>query len=328
MAALPIAALLGLTSVGLGASHFTVLAQETPARLVNAWATAAAIGDLAAMDGLASDQALTPGIQALGSAWHSRVEAAYERAAIAGALKAYEAHLRWDAARAEARKEYYAIPWRQRPDDPDRWLHDKASPTLSEADQALLYVDEEGDPRSYWNDVATAGIGDWRKLSWSERRPIESAGQQPRFLAEAGAWELPLAQRAVLVQLGLDQLDQADLDVLQGADLESWAAADAFIQEQGRRLLAGAYREAYAAPGLETVQVDRPPSEGRLYAPGGATIRAEGLRVSLHGVAMQREGDWTFVQIDDLPLADLAGQLQAPDGALAFARLGATGGAL
>lgn len=325
LATFPLAGLLGLTSAALGAGHFLAVEQATPRGLVRAWATAAEAGDLTAMDTLASGSALAPGVEALGGAWHSRVGAAYKRAAIAGALHAYQVHLRWDEARSDARRAFYDIPWRSRPDPRDPWIEARALEALSEADQALIYIDEDGDGRSYWNDVATAGIGAWRKLDYRLRRELEAKGQQPQFLAEAGAWDLPDGQRQTLVQLGLETLDEADRDVLEGIDFASWLAARTFVQAHGSRLLAGAYHEAYASSELQSVQVDRPASEGRLYGPGTATISAEGSSVSLQGVAVQRDGAWVFQRVDDLDLDALAGQLRAADGGQAHARLSAAG---
>lgn len=326
LVALPLAAVLGLASAGLGAMHFFVLEHGTPDRLVSVYSAAAAQGDLESLAALAPPGKLQSEVLTLGGAWHSRVEDALRHAATAGALRAYQIHLRYEEAKGAARSDYFDIPWRDRPDDRDRWIHDHAVATLTEADQALVYVDDDGDGRTYWNDVATAGYGDWRALGYSARRNLEGAGKQADFLAEQGAWELPLPQRRVLVGLGLDQLEVDDQLVLTDTDFDAWSQRAAFVESNGTQLLAGVYRTAYAPPGLASREVQRSEPEGLLYRPGSAVVSGSGPAVELWGLAMRPEGSWRWSTLNDLELESVVEQLQGREGAQAFARLTSDGG--
>ncbi len=323
---LPVAGLFGLGAAGLGAAHFFMLAQSTPGRLLSTYEGCAVAGDLACLEPLSPPGQLSMVTDALGGAWHGRVEQSLERAAGAGALEAYAMHLRLDDARSEAWKAYRAIPYRERPDDRDQWISQRAQAALSEQDRALLYTDEDGDIRTLWNDVATAGIGDWRALRYSARRSIERRDGQAGFLAEAGAWELPLEQRAVLVALGAPSLSEEDAAVLATTSFEAWADRDAFVAERGARFLSQALREGFAGAGAHDIVTTRRPAGGAFFSPGVATVQAQLGGHVVHATAVQVEGAWRFSDLEFVDFDGLARELASADGLATVTRLTAAGG--
>lgn len=308
--AIPAAVVALVASAALGAGSRFAQPDSTPASLTTSYTALAAVGDLDGMRTLAPPGTVDAHVQTLGEAWRARVEDALERAAVIGALQAYEAHLRFDEANSDARRAYYAIPYRERPDQPSDWMREQALAALSDTDKQFVYLDDDGQTRTWWNDVATAGISAWRDLSYSARRRLEAAGGQARFLAEHGAWSLPLAQRKVLVELGLEHLEDRDRKVLASVDFDAWADADGFVRGHGERLLSAAYQDAFSGSTIESMEVEHAPPEGRLFGAGRASVHARSGAQAIVGVARRADGHWRFVHLTDLDVDRIASDLR------------------
>lgn len=308
-----------------------------PAGVVSRYAEAAAAGDIGRLRELGVASKVDSEQEILGRAYSDRVELALLRAVVVGAQDAYRVHqdytdVQVPLAMLALRDEDPAV------EDRGRWVIERALAALPAADRAYFILKTDADAAacdarplapavqdltptsclvSTWKAVVARGADAWADLSYRRRQQTEPGV----FFALYGAPNVGEPFRNILLEGGARQIKQ---NVLAPAPLQSrsddgtyatvdmlakWLNNEAFVKENGERLLIDAYKSAYGSGALGDVVVEKSDTQGMLFHSSFANVRAQAAAVTVAAGLSRTDDGWRIDGISDLNVQVVAREL-------------------
>ena len=146
-----------------------------------------------------------------------------------------------------------------------------------------------------WAELFAVGGRDWERLGSRARQRI---GIVP-FLASVAAPKVSQPTLALLLELGRKELGGDDASLATAETLTALGQGTQFRKEHGERLLRELYTGAYAE-GLSNVGVRQPPTQGRLFRAGVATVSAALISGSFNATFDRTADGWVTTGVEDI----------------------------
>ncbi|MBM4280810.1 MAG: hypothetical protein FJ137_08635, partial [Deltaproteobacteria bacterium] len=317
---------------------------DSPRGLMARYADAAKDGDLNGLRALGLTKRIDAEEAVLGQAWRDKVERAIDKALTGGARRAQAAHQRFVTALLPEATRVFWAEQKFREHQRARWVLEQAMTMLTEderpffavvprdpttpqpavfCDEGKIIPPEEREPAgplrtpaqcvlSMWTELQQLGGKAYTRLPWRERQRTDAAAFAARVAGQRAGTDL-LQQ---LLLAGAADVADADRALATPEQLIALKDAAAFRFENGERLLRELYRSAWR-DGATDVEVQTPPTEGRLFGNGLAAGRARRGDGFLLADFLRDDSGWVFVGARDLDVLVAARALCTDDAAAA-----------